>query len=202
MDLVLAKLNRVCIYTVPKYINYSKSAFDTNEAYHKAIGYKEEDGEIESEESYVSRIESYMKLYGALVQTQVESVQNRHGMGEGWAWLARFLNALPANLYTAVALQAFLEAAGFGLYRRYKSHFKKLLNVIYRDFVNALKQRGDAKLNKVITSIQTYIESNRFLEEPEGRSLQGSLLSHTFVPESEYSKPSYHRPANRFYYQY
>ncbi|GMP82599.1 hypothetical protein CsSME_00036833 [Camellia sinensis var. sinensis] len=107
MDLVLAKLNRVCIYTVPKYINYSKSAFDTNEAYHKAIGYKEEDGEIESEESYVSRIESYMKLYGALVQ--VESVQNRHGMGEGWAWLARFLNALPANLYTAVALQAFLE---------------------------------------------------------------------------------------------
>ncbi|GMP82595.1 hypothetical protein CsSME_00036833 [Camellia sinensis var. sinensis] len=203
MDLVLAKLNRVCIYTVPKYINYSKSAFDTNEAYHKAIGYKEEDGEIESEESYVSRIESYMKLYGALVQTQVESVQNRHGMGEGWAWLARFLNALPANLYTAVALQAFLEAAGFGLYRRYKSHFKKLLNVIYRDFVNALKQRGgDAKLNKVITSIQTYIESNRFLEEPEGRSLQGSLLSHTFVPESEYSEPSYHRPANRFYYQY
>ncbi|KAL7174196.1 hypothetical protein ACSBR2_033450 [Camellia fascicularis] len=202
MDLVLAKLNRVCIYTVPKYINYSKSAFDTNEAYHKAIGYKEEDGEIESEESYVSRIESYMKLYGALVQTQVESVQNRHGMGEGWAWLARFLNALPANLYTAVALQAFLEAAGFGLYRRYKSHFKKLLNVIYRDFVNALKKRGDAKLNKVITSIQTYIESNRFLEEPEGRSLQGSLLSHTFVPESEYSKPSYHPPANRFYYQY
>ncbi|CAL5421246.1 unnamed protein product [Camellia sinensis] len=203
MDLVLAKLNRVCIYTVPKYINYSKSAFDTNEAYHKAIGYKEEDGEIESEESYVSRIESYMKLYGALVQTQVESVQNRHGMGEGWAWLARFLNALPANLYTAVALQAFLEAAGFGLCRRYKSHFKKLLNVIYRDFVNALKQRGgDAKLNKVITSIQTYIESNRFLEEPEGRSLQGSLLSHTFVPESEYSEPSYHRPANRFYYQY
>ncbi|KAL6983797.1 hypothetical protein U1Q18_017172 [Sarracenia purpurea var. burkii] len=179
MDLLLAKLNRACIYTVPKYINYSKSLFDSKDAYHKAIGYKEDDGELESEEIYVSRIESYMQLYGALVQTQIERVQNTHGLREGWAWLARFLNALPADLYTAVALQAFLKIAGFALFRTYKSQFKKLLNIIYRDFVNALKEQGgDAKLNKVITSIQTYIESNKFLEEPEGRPLQGSLLSH------------------------
>ena len=93
--------------------------------------------------------------------------------------------------------------AGFALYRTYKTQFKKLLNIIYRDFVSALKERGgDAKLNKVITSIQTCIESNKFLEEPEGSSLQSTLLSHTFVPESEYAEPSYHRPANRFYYQY
>ncbi|XP_057493580.1 uncharacterized protein LOC130779063 isoform X2 [Actinidia eriantha] len=39
MDLILAKLNRACIYTVPKYISYSKSQFDTKEAHHKAIGY-------------------------------------------------------------------------------------------------------------------------------------------------------------------
>ncbi|GFY91464.1 hypothetical protein Acr_07g0016600 [Actinidia rufa] len=181
----------------------SQSQFDTKEAYHKAIGYNEDDGGIESEESYISRVESYMRLYGALVQTEIAGVQNTHGVREGWAWLARFLNALPANLYTAVALQAFLEVAGFALYRTYKTQFKKLLNIIYRDFVSALKERGgDAKLSKVITSIQTYIESNKFLEEPEGSSLQSTLLSHTFVPESEYAEPSYHRPANRFYYQY
>ncbi|PSS26912.1 hypothetical protein CEY00_Acc08209, partial [Actinidia chinensis var. chinensis] len=203
IDLILAKLNTVCIYTVPKYISYSKSQFDTKEAYHKAIGYNEDDGGIESEESYISRVESYMRLYGALVQKEIAGVQNTHGVREGWAWLARFLNALPANLYTAVALQAFLEVAGFTLYRTYKTQFKKLLSIIYRDFVSALKERGgDAKLSKVITSIQTYIESNKFLEEPEGSSLQSTLLSHTFVPESEYAEPSYHRPANRFYYQY
>lgn len=42
-------------------------------------------------------------------QTEVEGFQNLHGHREGWAWLARFLNAVPANLYTATALQAFLE---------------------------------------------------------------------------------------------
>uniref|UniRef100_A0A5B6YNB3 mRNA export factor GLE1 n=1 Tax=Davidia involucrata TaxID=16924 RepID=A0A5B6YNB3_DAVIN len=199
MDLLLAELNRVCIYTVPKYINYSKSVFETQEAYNKAIGYREEDGKIESTDSYIARLESYMKLYGAIVQTEVEGVQNVHGLKEGWAWFARFLNALPANLYTAVALQAFLEMTGFALFKRYKTQFKKLLNIIYRDFLNALKERGeDTKLNKVIYSIQTYIESKQFLEEPEGWRLKGSLLSHTFVPESDYQE-QYHRPPNRFF---
>lgn len=204
MDLLLAQLNRACIYTVPKHITYSKTLFGTKEAYRQAIGYKEEDGVLESEEKYVKRVDSCMRLYGALVQTEDGGVQNKHGLTEGWAWLARFLNALPANLYTGVALLAFLEMAGFALYRRYKAQFKKLLNIIYRDFLSALKQRGgDAKLTIVITSIQSYIESNKFLEEPEGRSLQSSSLSRECAPDEYAQAPSsYHRPSNRGFYQY
>ncbi|KAK3026051.1 hypothetical protein RJ639_042543 [Escallonia herrerae] len=200
MEILLAELNRVCIYTVPKY--YSQSGFVTKEAYYKAIGYQEEDGKMESPNSYVARLSSYMKLYGALVQTEVEGVQNYHGIKEGWAWLARFLNILPANLYTANALQAFLEMAGFALHRRYKSQFRKLLNIISCDFCNALRaasrERGDSRLNKVITGIQSYIESNQFLNEPKGRLLQGSLLSHQFVPESNYQE-QYYSPSHRYY---
>ncbi|KAF7124351.1 hypothetical protein RHSIM_Rhsim12G0108000 [Rhododendron simsii] len=204
MDLLLAQLNRACIYTVPKHITYSKTLFGTKEAYRQAIGYKEEDGVLESEEKYVKRVDSCMRLYGALVQTEDGGVQNKHGLTEGWAWLARFLNALPANLYTGVALLAFLEMAGFALYRRYKAQFKKLLNIIYRDFLSALKQRGgDAKFTIVITSIQSYIESNKFLEEPEGRSLQSSSLSRECAPDEYAQAPSsYHRPSNRGFYQY
>lgn len=44
-------------------------------------------------------------------QTEIPGVQNAHGLKEGWAWLARFLNALPANIYTAVALIAFLQVS-------------------------------------------------------------------------------------------
>ncbi|XP_059657811.1 mRNA export factor GLE1 isoform X3 [Cornus florida] len=140
MDLLLAELNRVCIFTVPKYINNS--------------------------------------------ETQAGGVQNLHGLEEGWAWLARFLNALPANLYTGIALHTFLEMAGFALYRKYKSQFKKLLNIISRDFLNALKERGgeDTKINKVITNIQNYIESNQCREEPEGWRLESSLLSKSIAP--------------------
>ena len=44
-------------------------------------------------------------------QTQIEGVRNPHGLAEGWAWLARFLNALPANRSTAYALEAFLKVS-------------------------------------------------------------------------------------------
>jgi len=39
-----------------------------------------------------------------------------HGLEEGWAWLARLLNNLPANVYTAVVLEAFLRVSCLFLY--------------------------------------------------------------------------------------
>ncbi|KAK1381537.1 mRNA export factor GLE1 [Heracleum sosnowskyi] len=189
MDILLAELNRVCIYTVPKYMSYSESIFKTKEAYHKAIGYQEENGKLENRDTYVERVRSCMKLYGALVQTEAEGFKNPHGIEEGWAWMARFLNALPANLYTAVSLQAFIEMAGFALYRRYRSQFKKILNIISRNFVSALKQRPD--LANVVMNIQVYIDSSKFLEEPDGRRMQSSLLSSEAVPDSNHE--GYHQ---------
>ncbi|XP_060214057.1 mRNA export factor GLE1 isoform X1 [Lycium barbarum] len=196
MDILIAELNKVCIYTVPKYIIYSEAAFQTKEAYDKAIGYAEEDGKIENTDSYVNRLSAYMKLYGALVQTEVEGCQNLHGLREGWAWIARFLNVIPANLYTAAALQAFLEMAGFALHKRYKTQFRKLLDIITKDFLTALKDRGDAKLMMVTEKLRSYIESNQFLNEPEGWRLRSSLESHVFTPESD---QQYHHQQNRFH---
>ncbi|KAL8089879.1 hypothetical protein AgCh_039366 [Apium graveolens] len=109
MEILLVELNRVCIYSVPKYMSYSESVFKTKEAYNKAIGYQEEDGKLGNSDTYVERVRSCMKLYGALVQTKAEGVKNPYGIEGGWAWMARFLNALPANLYTAVSLQTFIE---------------------------------------------------------------------------------------------
>ncbi|KAL0385447.1 UNVERIFIED_CONTAM: protein GLE1 [Sesamum radiatum] len=117
-------------------------------------------------------------------KTEVGGFQNLHGLREGWAWLARFLNSLPANLYTAVALHSFLEMAGFTLYRRYRNQFEKLLHIIARDFLNALKEGGSeswsAKLSQVKMSIRDYIESNQFKKEPEGLQLRGHLESNDF----------------------
>ncbi|XP_049391245.1 mRNA export factor GLE1-like isoform X2 [Solanum stenotomum] len=198
MEILIAELNKVCIYTVPKYIIYSEAAFQTKEAYYKAIRYAEEDGKIESTDSYVDRLSGCMKVYGALVQTEVDGCQNLHGLRKGWAWIARFLNVFPANLYTAAALQAFLEMAGFALHKRYKTQFRKLLDIIARDFLTALKDRGDAKLIKVIVSLRSYIVSNQFLNEPEGWRLRSSLESHNFAPDSDHDQ-QYHYQQNRFY---
>ncbi|XP_010248703.1 PREDICTED: protein GLE1 [Nelumbo nucifera] len=204
MDLILAEFHKACIYTVPKYMEYSESAFKTKGAYYKMIGYQEEDGGLESTERYVERVESYLKLYAALVQTEADGVQNMHGLKEGWAWLARFLNALPANRYTATALEAFLKMAGFALFRKYKSQFMKILNIISRNFVDALEAQRDPKLNHVITLIKSYLGKKTFLQEPEGWRLQTSVLSDSCVTDSEsgfYQQQYYHQP-NRYLYQY
>lgn len=182
MDFLLAEFDKACIYTVPKHIVYSKSVFESKEAYYKNIGYREDNGKIESVTDYLKRLESYMKLYGALVQTEVNGVQNIHGPKEGWAWLARFLNSVPANMYTAVSLNAFLQVAGFALYRKYKSQFSKLLHIISDDFVKALRERQDPELNPIIVEIESYIKDQMFLQEPEGRRLQDQLLSGEMVP--------------------
>ncbi|KAK4265356.1 hypothetical protein QN277_026418 [Acacia crassicarpa] len=176
MDFLLAEFHRACIYTVPKHMVYKKSAFESREAYFKSIGYREHDGNIESTDDYLKRLESYIKVYGALVQTEIPNVQNLHGLEEGWAWLARFLNNLPANRYTAVSLNAFLQMAGFGLYRRYKSQFLKMLKVVSDNFLVDLKQK-EPELTMIIVELQSYIEDKKFLKEPEGRSLQSNLLS-------------------------
>ncbi|CAH9107851.1 unnamed protein product [Cuscuta epithymum] len=180
MDIILAELNKNCIYTVPKHLVYSQSDFLNQRAYCTAIGYQaEEDGKIETDSSYLNRLCAYMKLYGAIVQTEVEGFQNMHGHREGWAWLARLLNAVPANVYTAAALNAFLEVAGFGLHRRYKHHFEKLLNILTRDFLKALDEGLQSHI--VVTELRSYVESKRYLSEPEGRHLADHLLSNTAV---------------------
>ncbi|CAH8257052.1 unnamed protein product [Arabidopsis lyrata] len=104
MDILLAEFHKACIYTVPKHIvnSQSQSAWDS-EAYER-LGY-------------------IMRLYGALVQTDIRggNATNIHGIEHGWAWLARFLNKISAiNSVTASALNAFLQTAGFGLHQQYK----------------------------------------------------------------------------------
>ncbi|XP_062110478.1 mRNA export factor GLE1 [Humulus lupulus] len=200
MDLILAELHKACIYTVPKHIVYTQSAFESKEAYCKTLGFREDEGKVENVEDYLKRLESYMKLYGALVQTEINGFQNTHGLREGWAWIARFLNTLPANRYTAVALSAFLRMAGYALFKRYKSQFRKILSIISDHFLNALRSRKNPALNPVIAEIQSYIEDNKFLQEPEGRSLESSLLSSVMVPESDH-RNSYQRVDHRNSYQ-
>lgn len=71
--------------------------------------------------------------------------------------------------------------AGFALFKRYKSQFLKMLNVISENFLVDLKSRNIPELTKTITEIQTYIEDKKFLQEPEGKSLQSNLLSNVYV---------------------
>ncbi|KAI3861923.1 hypothetical protein MKX03_004431 [Papaver bracteatum] len=198
MDLLLAELHKACIYTDPKHLVYSKSAL-SKEDYSKLMGFREEDGNkaAESLESYLEGVASYMKLYGALVQTEVSGFQNLHGLEEGWAWIARLLNSCEANICTAVALNSFLGMAGFALFRKYKTQFEKILNVISGRFVEALESKQDSKLKPVIRQLKTYIDRNLVYKEPEGWLLKTFLLSEMVMPEADCNPhQNYHSQQN------
>ncbi|KAL9686965.1 hypothetical protein QQ045_031361 [Rhodiola kirilowii] len=177
MDIILAELHKACVYTVPKHISYSKSVFDSRESYLKILGYREVDGKLECGEDFLIRVESCIKLYAALIQTQVDGVLNPHGLEAGWTWLATVLNNLPASIYTAVALVTFLKMAGFALYKKYKGQFIKLLEVISDHFLKSLREGKEPEAGHYIVRIQSYIKDEKFLQEPEGWRLQGKLLS-------------------------
>ncbi|CAN6478256.1 unnamed protein product [Victoria cruziana] len=180
MAIILAEFHKACIFTVPKHIVYSKSAFETKGAYYKMIGYKEDDGNIESTDSYLQRLEAYMTLYAALIQTEIPGIANQHGLNEGWAWLARFLNVISADRTTATALVAFLRAAGHALYRRYGNQFIKVLRVITQKFLPNLKKREDPSASKVINNLETYLQSKEFLSEPKGLRFAQTVESKDF----------------------
>ncbi|XP_074297369.1 mRNA export factor GLE1-like [Silene latifolia] len=171
MSSVLAEFHKECMYTVPNHITYSKAAFETEQKYFKAIGFREKNGKLETMDEYLERLESWMKLYGAFIQTE------GHGLEYGWTWLARFLNTLPVNVFTASALTAFLEMAGFALHEKYKDQFRKVLTAISKEFVQKLKASRNQRINPVVMRLEDYIKSNKFLVEPEGMRLRISLSS-------------------------
>nr|TKW40084.1 hypothetical protein SEVIR_1G222900v2 [Setaria viridis] len=67
MDYLLAEFNRVCIYTVPKHL-HALNAQARSRDYYRLIGYQEENGQLESTESYLTYVVAYVKLYAAMIQ--------------------------------------------------------------------------------------------------------------------------------------
>ncbi|XP_037449412.1 protein GLE1-like [Triticum dicoccoides] len=185
MDYLLAEFHKVCMYTVPKHL-HALNAQARNSDYYRLIGYQEEDEKSQSTESYLVNVVAYVKLYAAMIQTEIKGMPHPHGLAEGWKWLAMFLNTLPAITATAFALHAFLKMAGFALYKKYGSQFMKILDVISHRFIPALKEQGVKVQAEAISSLQNYLDDKVYLEEPEGRYLAQHLLSQVFIEDDQH----------------
>jgi len=92
-----------------------------------------------------------------------------------------FLNTLPAITATAFALHAFLKTAGFALHKKYGSQFMKILDVISRQFIPALKEQGSKVQPEAISNLENYLKDKKHLEEPEGQYLAQQLLSKGYM---------------------
>ncbi|KAM3226894.1 hypothetical protein ACQJBY_059079 [Aegilops geniculata] len=76
---------------------------------------------------------------------------------------------------------AMVQVAGFALHKKYGSQFMKILDVISRHFIPALKAQGSKVQPEAINNLQNYLNDKIYLEEPEGQYLAQQLLSKMFL---------------------
>jgi nucleoporin GLE1 len=67
--------------------------------------------------------------------------------------------------------------AGFALHKKYGSQFKKILDVISRCSLPALKEQGNKTHSEAVNNLQNYLIKKIYLEEPEGQCLVQQLIS-------------------------
>lgn len=68
--------------------------------------------------------------------------------------------------------------AGFGLFKRYRGQFIKLLNTISVRFLSVLKKsQADPEVHRITSKLETYLEKKLYLRDPVGRRLEASLSS-------------------------
>ncbi|GAQ88946.1 hypothetical protein KFL_004720050 [Klebsormidium nitens] len=170
-DVLLARLAQECCFVVPKYIPYIPAQYESEAAYYRTVGYREEDGQLESTDAYIGRMTGIMVFYAAITQTDPPRGQPVHGLDQAWAWLARLLNGLPPNRGSGSALESMIKVAGFRLNQTYPKQFRKILDVIMTALLPALQKTGDADTAPVINRVETYVGTRSYEKPPEGRNM-------------------------------
>ena len=149
--LILAHFHRSYPYLVPYYMPQVEG--QSNNDYHKALGYSVNNDKIEDENHFLKKFSGTVQLYAAVVSSKGAATPNHpHGIDKGWTWLARTLNLKPHPSVTATMLFEFIKVAGHLLMERYRKQFQKLLLMLYKDFIPAMGQ-GDT-----IREARTYAE--------------------------------------------
>ena len=69
------------------------------------------------------------------------------------------------------------QMAGFALHKKYGLQFLKILDVISRCFLPALKDQGNKMQSDAVNNLQNYLNDKIYLQEPEGQYLVQQLLS-------------------------
>lgn len=144
-----------------------------SEQEHKlAMGYLQMAGSLEGEQAYAERMSGLLSLLAAIVQARPSLGEPAaYGIENGWVWLASFLN-LPPQPISPYILCAFLEVAGYAMWRRYQQHFNGLMDFIRRQYlplIPATSVAGKTRLELFLGPL--FKKSRPKLEPPEGSVL-------------------------------
>lgn len=171
-----------CPYTVPFYIPKTKEISTVN--YCKLVGYAVEGDEVESEDKYLKKLSGLIRLYAAIVSSEVPLLLGNRshplGLEHGWLWLTSVLNLEPRPV-TSVILFNFLEVAGHALMKKYGKQFRKLLQLLCVEMMPKILEvtpnESKAGAMRLKIFLDTCIKEGR-IRQPEGYLTSSFYNSH------------------------
>ncbi|XP_076472943.1 uncharacterized protein LOC143302244 [Babylonia areolata] len=170
-DLIMAHLQALCPYVLPFYP--PRLPNQSSEEYHKSLGYKIVDGNIEQQDKFLRRMSGILRLYAAiLVTSPPQGLNHAHpwGLEHAWVWLTRSLNLQPNPDITATAIYDMLQVTGSFLLRAYRVQFVKLLYFLVKVFLPKLKEvaAGSGPVIRLETFLERTMNNSAVIPEPEG----------------------------------
>lgn len=138
--------------------------------YRKRLGYIRNDGQWETNESYINRQGGMFSLYCAFLQyDETDDELNSFGPKDAWIWIQRFLSA-PIIPCSSKILTQFLQNCGFKLQNVYGTQFIKILRLIRVHYIPKLDAETHAHNVRLELCIDGYFNSNYLFEAPKGRN--------------------------------
>ena len=171
-----------CPYLIPQIpsdlpANPSKQDYENR-------GYKyEEDGTVEKQEKFVTRMSGVARLLACVAVSPLPSgeqgKEHPFGLGNIWRWLCSTLNLPPVNDVTATLLHDVLEITASCLIEQYNKHFLeiiRLLNDIYLDKIKAATIEGSGgPIVRLEQFLKKIINNPSTIKAPSASRLKSGL---------------------------
>lgn len=127
----------------------------------RLLGYKYENGKIEDQEKFLTRMTGIMRLYAAMMVSPMPPGVNKshpHGIENCWTWVSRTLNIDPRPDITAAVIYNLLEVTGHTLFTNYRKPFQKLLHILITEFLPKIKAVSPSVGS--VSRLETFLEAN------------------------------------------
>ena len=155
--------------------------------YCKLVGYSVEGTEVESEDKYLKKLSGTIRLYAAIISSDVppaySSKGHPHGLDHGWAWLTHVLNLEPRPV-TATILLDFLETAGSAMMRRFGGQFRKLLLLLCNDVMPKIMEVTPPESKAGVMRLKLFLED--CVKQGKIKPPDGFLSSNWYSGSSNY----------------
>ena len=179
--LFLAEIYNTCRYVIPSIpAPLSEGA---GRAEYEERGYKYEDGTVEKQDLFVTRMSGVARLLAcvsvSLLPIGQQNKDHPFGLGNIWRWLTSTMNLPPVNDITATLIYDVLEVAAAPLFEKYRKHFLEVIRLLNEEYIPKIREatvegRG-GPIDRLQVLIKKIITNPSALKLPPAAKLKSGM---------------------------